>query len=342
MVCGGAKCTGAVQLWDTANMKMHRGMALNFTGDPSVDFVRGMIPHHEGATDMCDVLVKKLSCEENGGLSGLVHFCQHVRFEQEFQLAEMRQWLAERGFMEVVPCVVDSSATGSTTMDRSMNMGCGNTSAISSQQFIEANRLMHGGMKIDLSCEHDVDFVRGMIPHHGGAVLMCEILSNASAGQMDDYLARLCANITRVQRAEIAFLSDWLLARNHSLTAPCCTDKKMHSSVVPCEDQLVVSSFCHVLGGDFFCTCENVLASYKCGSTTSVAGFGELNVSAECLRTCDLCPAERLPVLQDLCASTMHHDHEHTENRGEAVSSAAFGFPSKLIVYFLAAMFLCS
>ena len=41
---------------------MHHGMAIRFSGDVATDFVRGMIPHHQGALDMCEVLVEKLSC----------------------------------------------------------------------------------------------------------------------------------------------------------------------------------------------------------------------------------------------------------------------------------------
>ena len=35
-----------------ANTKMHRDMDIAYSGDPDVDFVRGMIPHHQGAIDM--------------------------------------------------------------------------------------------------------------------------------------------------------------------------------------------------------------------------------------------------------------------------------------------------
>jgi uncharacterized protein (DUF305 family) len=35
-----------------ASEHMHRDMTLEFTGDPDVDFARGMIPHHQGAIDM--------------------------------------------------------------------------------------------------------------------------------------------------------------------------------------------------------------------------------------------------------------------------------------------------
>lgn len=53
----------------------------------------------------------------------------------------------------------------------------------------------------------DVQFLRSMIPHHSGAVLMCE-----QAKLTDPEIRSLCANIVRSQREEIAQM-EAMLAR---------------------------------------------------------------------------------------------------------------------------------
>ena len=95
-----------------------------------------------------------------------------------------------------------------------MSMGCGNLAA--AKPYIDANMLMHTNMAVPLTCTHTVDFVRAMIPHHKGAIAMCEVLVSEDA-----YLVELCVNITRVQRAEVAWMSQWLEARDHVVDAPC-------------------------------------------------------------------------------------------------------------------------
>ena len=42
----------ATQGYRQANQTMHKNMDIAFSGNADIDFVRGMIPHHQGAIDM--------------------------------------------------------------------------------------------------------------------------------------------------------------------------------------------------------------------------------------------------------------------------------------------------
>ncbi|CAN1550646.1 Domain of unknown function DUF305 [Rhabdaerophilaceae bacterium] len=75
--------------FEEANAKMHRDMAVAFTGNADVDFVRGMIPHHQGAIDMARVVLEYGKDEWVKKLAG------EVITAQTREIAEMREWLSK-------------------------------------------------------------------------------------------------------------------------------------------------------------------------------------------------------------------------------------------------------
>ena len=71
------------------NMKMHKGMDIAFTGNADVDFVKGMIPHHEGAVDMAKTV---LAFGKDPAIRTLA---ESIVKAQETEIAQMKAWLAK-------------------------------------------------------------------------------------------------------------------------------------------------------------------------------------------------------------------------------------------------------
>ncbi len=83
--------SAATTAYKAANTKMHKDMDIAFSGDADADFVRGMIPHHQGAIDMARVILA------HGKDPALKKLATGIIAEQEKEIALMREWLKANG-----------------------------------------------------------------------------------------------------------------------------------------------------------------------------------------------------------------------------------------------------
>ena len=85
-----ATASPATAGYRAANDKMHKDMDIAFTGDADADFLRGMIPHHQGAIDMARVVLA------HGKDPKVRKLAEDVIRAQEAEIKMMQEWLAAK------------------------------------------------------------------------------------------------------------------------------------------------------------------------------------------------------------------------------------------------------
>jgi uncharacterized protein (DUF305 family) len=172
----GLPVSEASKAFASANAKMHKDMMIVLSGNADVDFAKGMIPHHQGAIDMAEIVLKYGKDAEVKKLANTVIAAQKT------EIAQMTSWLQK------------TSATGPS-------------SEAAKKAYADVNARMHSDMTIPFSSNPDVDFMKGMIPHHEGAVAMAKVLLEYGK---DAELRKLADDIIRSQNDEVIMMRGWL------------------------------------------------------------------------------------------------------------------------------------
>ena len=79
--------SASTEAYEMSMHKMHQDMDIEYTGNADVDFVRGMIPHHQGAIDMAKVEL------EHGTDPAIRKLAHGVIKAQEGEIKMMNKWL---------------------------------------------------------------------------------------------------------------------------------------------------------------------------------------------------------------------------------------------------------
>ena len=93
MGCGAINSCASSRAFVDAFSKMHQAMALNFTCDANVDFVHGMIAHHEGEVAMCDALLNSDAVVD----TELRALCVDLTRQQNDEVQLLEAWLLTQG-----------------------------------------------------------------------------------------------------------------------------------------------------------------------------------------------------------------------------------------------------
>lgn len=139
-----------------------------------------MIPHHEQAVEMSDLLL-----DASGVDPDVRQLAEQITAAQQPEIEQMKGWLEDWG--------VDESTTGG--MDHS-----GHMDGMLTEEQIEALRAGDGPTAQKL-------YLEGMIEHHQGAVEMAE---NVLAVTRDAEVTKLAEAIVVSQRAEITTMEKML------------------------------------------------------------------------------------------------------------------------------------
>ncbi|MFM2390265.1 MAG: hypothetical protein RLZZ437_1820 [Pseudomonadota bacterium] len=111
--------------------------------------------------------------------------------------------------MTIIACLALSPAAFAQTADHSGHNTAGTDASASTQAFIAANDKMHADMAIEYTGNADVDFVRGMIAHHQGAVDAARVVLEHGT---DPEVRAFAEGVIAAQEAEIAWMNAWLAA----------------------------------------------------------------------------------------------------------------------------------
>ena len=161
-----------------------------------VDFMQGMIMHHNQAVEMTEILKTRTKDPV------IMELGKKIDVSQTDEMRWMKQWLTDRGFPISADPMAGADVKDMKGMDMSMPMMPGMLTAAQMEALRKAN-----------GSEFDHLFLTGMIQHHTGALQMVkDLFNNPGAGQ-DPQLFDFASDVDNTQQAEIDIMRHMLKER---------------------------------------------------------------------------------------------------------------------------------
>ena len=169
------------------------------TSAKDVEFMQGMIMHHAQAVVMTDMIAERT---DNRDLHLLG---ERISKSQTDEMAFMVRWLQARG---------QSTEMKMSGGDASASHAHGGHSAPSHQMPGMLSPKQMDDLKASKGKDFDLLFLKGMIQHHEGALVMVKDLHDSPGTAQDAELFNFASDVDSGQRAEIKSMQN-LLGKSH-------------------------------------------------------------------------------------------------------------------------------
>lgn len=152
----------------------------NTTTQSDRQFIEMMIPHHQGAIEMAELALTKAKRPE------IKKMAESIIQDQKREIQQMQGWYKQWYGKEIAV---------SSSMDHSAHQG------MMSMDMMETHL-----QNLKTASDFDKEFVRQMIPHHEGALMMAEMVIDTAE---NPEIRNLAESIIESQSAEIKQMQQW-------------------------------------------------------------------------------------------------------------------------------------
>jgi uncharacterized protein (DUF305 family) len=157
-----------------------------------VEFMQGMIMHHAQAIEMTALINERTTNEK------LRRLGSRISHSQADEMKYMERWLKLRGEPASMPSMQHTPGMDMSKHHHEMMM----PGMLTKEQM--------DALKAAKGAEFDRLFLKGMIQHHKGALVMVEELFNTAGSGQDSELFNFATEVDNGQRAEIKIMESML------------------------------------------------------------------------------------------------------------------------------------